>query len=138
MKRLCALSTVILALTAGPALAQDSPGQSINGTVGAAQVAAVDVAPAAAVTAPVNANAPVTVAGTSEASSSSQGGSSSTAAAGGGGGATADQSANRSAGVAQISSAEVEPAAAANAPVNANAARIRRSRERSSRHHLHE
>ena len=59
MKRLCALSTAILAFAAGPALAEDGPGQALKATVGAAQVSTTEVAPVAAVNVPVNANAPV-------------------------------------------------------------------------------
>jgi trimeric autotransporter adhesin len=141
MKRLCALSVSVLALAlavgAGNAAADNgsatapatttaqdaTAGQTATGSVVTVQVGSVNASPATAVNAPVNANAPVTVLGSSgdstasQQSSGAQASSSSGDESNGGG----DQKVSHSIGTVQIGDVDIAPATAVNAPVNANA-----------------
>jgi hypothetical protein len=86
------------------------------------QVGSADVSPAAAVEAPVDANAPVCVlAACSSASGGQQSGGASASSGGSGSGGAGGQSASQSLGTVQVGSADVSPAVAAEAPVDANA-----------------
>jgi hypothetical protein len=102
--------------SSGPA---DQSGEESIGTV---QIGSATVDPAAAVSAPVNANAPVCVAATcSSSSGGQQAGSTSATTSSAGQSQSGNQSAHESIGTVQIGSATVDPAAAVSAPVNANA-----------------
>src|SRR5439155_983492 len=95
-------------------------GQSTDQSIGTAQVGEVNGSPAVTGNTPVNGNAPVCVASECSGSNASQqggGGSSQTGGSGGGGTQTADQSIV----TGQVGSADVNPAAAINAPINGNA-----------------
>src|SRR5439155_1248515 len=90
--------------------------------IGTVQVNDVNGSPAVTVNAPVNGNAPVCVASDcSGASAGQQGGSGGSSTQGSGPSQTGGQSSDQSIGTGQVGSADVNPAAAVNAPVNGNA-----------------
>ena len=109
---------------ANPSSSDSSPdgGQSADQSVGTAQVGSVSVDPAAAVSAPVNANAPICVlADCSSSSAGQQAGSAVASTESTGTSQAGAQTTDQSVGTAQVGSASVDPAAALSAPVNANA-----------------
>jgi hypothetical protein len=96
--------------------------QSADESIGTAQVGSATVDPAADVSAPVNANAPVCVlASCSSMSRGQRAGPASATTNDAGQSQSGNQSAHESTGTAQIGSATVDPAAAVSAPVDANA-----------------
>src|SRR5438046_7123185 len=110
MKRLCALGVSLLvlalALGAGNAAADDGSGaggQTAKHSIGTVQVGSVDASPATAVNAPVNANAPVSVASETGDSSAQQGsGGASASSVSGGGSDSGSQTAKHSIGTVQV------------------------------------
>jgi hypothetical protein len=97
-------------------------GQRAIGSLLTIQIGKVVVAPATAVNAPVNVNAPVSVlskGGASTAEQESGGARASTASECGK--ATGSQSAVHSIGTVQVGSVDVAPATTVNAPINLNA-----------------
>jgi hypothetical protein len=97
--------------------------QSADESIGTVQIGSASVDPAAAVSAPVNANAPVCILASCSSSSSGQqtGSTTVTTSDTGQSQPTGNQSTDQSIGTVQIGSASVDPAAAVSAPVNANA-----------------
>jgi hypothetical protein len=96
--------------------------QSADESIGTAQIGSATVDPAADVSAPVNANAPVCVlASCSSTSRGQQTGSASATTNDAGQSQSGNQSAHESTGTAQVGSTTVDPAAAVSAPVDANA-----------------
>jgi hypothetical protein len=123
VKRLYALGVSVLAfaLAAGNATANDGSLQVAGNSIGTVQVGSVNATPATSVNAPVNVNAPVTVAGSSGNSSAGQTTGGAAAATSSSGGSASNQSANHSIGTVQVGSVNAAPATAVNAPVNVNA-----------------
>jgi len=96
--------------------------QSADESIGTVQIGSATVDPAAAVSAPVNANTPVCVAAAcSSSSGGQQAGSASATTSSAGQGQSGNQSAHESIGTVQIGSVTVDPAAGVSTPVNANA-----------------
>src|SRR5215211_1545867 len=99
-----------------------SANQTTTHSIGTAQIGDATVNPAAAVSLPVNGNAPICVlsdCASSSTNQSSTGGSS--AATGSNGGGSANQTTTHSIGTAQLGDATVNPAATISLPVNGNA-----------------
>ena len=96
--------------------------QSADESIGTVQVGSATVDPAAAVSAPVNANAPVCIlASCSSTSSGQQTGSISATTNDAGQSQPGNQSAHEAIGTVQVGSTTVDPAAAVSAPMDANA-----------------
>src|SRR5262245_20603413 len=116
MKRLCALGVSLLALAlAGNAAANDGAGsgnQTAVGSVGTVQVGSINASPSTAVNAPVNANAPVSVASETGDSSAQQesGGAQASSTSSGGSAAAASPPQARSGSAHQNGDTETHPA----------------------------
>ena len=97
--------------------------QAAGDSIGAVQVGPVTVDPAVGANAPVNANLPVCVLSSCTTQVGSQASGTSAASTGGSGPTEGQgtQSSDNSVGAVQLGSAGVDPAVAANLPVNANA-----------------
>ena len=98
----------------------------MNQSAATVQVSAAEANPSIAANAPVNGNVPVCVASTCNGGNASQGPGASTNAASTGAGGTGQESTDQSIGSAQAGAVSVNPAAAANAPVNAQRSGVRR------------
>src|SRR6185312_11972687 len=122
MKQLCMLGAMLIALaTAGPVLADH--GQSTDHSVATVQLGSGNASPAVSADIPANAEAPICVAATCSDQAGGQDDGGASAATNGGSGSSSDssQTAEQSAGTVQVGSANVSPAAAVSAPVNADA-----------------
>jgi len=95
--------------------------QQTTHSIGTAQLGGADVNPAAALSLPVNGNAPVCVLSYCTGGSVQQGSGGGSNAATGSNGGSANQQTTHSIGTAQLGGADVNPAAALSLPVNGNA-----------------
>jgi hypothetical protein len=106
---------------AGSGSGSSPAGQSADESIGTVQIGSVNVDPAAAVSAPVNVNAPVCVAAAcSSSNGGQQAGSATATTTNAGQSQTGNQTTHESIGTVQIGDVDVDPAAAVSAPVNAD------------------